>query len=108
MEINDVKSKLSEIVSPDYKWPEVPLGWQLEFIAYSNTEVDLDLLHPVSGVFWTNYNDYIDPPIMLDGNPITATALSKAGVPFMTTFGHARAVDRPASCHLSIVKKGSN
>ncbi len=104
LSLEQVKVNLSDIVKPEYEWPKIPLGWQLEFIAYSNDDVDMDLLHPVSGVFWSEHNGPFQPPIMYNEKNITATALKKAGVPFMTTFGEAKISEKPKEAHLNIVK----
>jgi hypothetical protein len=102
--LEDVKKQLEHIVDPGYTWPEIPVGWQLEFIAHSNTDVAMEFLHPVSGYFWSEDNEPLDPPVMINGNNITASALTKAGVPFMTTFHIAAISDKPPEPHLSIVK----
>jgi hypothetical protein len=99
----EVVKRLKGIVHPDFSWPEVPAGWQLEFIAHTNEDVDMDLLHPVSASFWSDDNDYLDPPIMLNGKNITASALQKAGVPFMTSFGIAATSVKPLEPHLTLV-----
>jgi len=104
MELQEVKIALKEVVKPDYEWPKIPLGWQLEFIAYSDKDVDMDLLHPVSGVFWSEENNHMQPPIMNNGQNITATELKKYGVPFMTTFGEAKVSDSPKESHLNVIK----
>lgn len=102
--LDQIKASLSDVVKPEFKWPEIPLGWQLEFIVYSNEDVDMDLLHPVSGVFWSEDNGHFQPPIMNNGKNITAAALKKANVPFMTTFCEAKVSEQPKESHLKIVK----
>lgn len=101
--LSEVKEKLVSVVSENFEWPEIPKGWQLEFIVYPNGEVDMDLLHPVSGVFWSEDNGHFEPPIMNNGKYITANVLKKAGIPFMTTFGQATVSDKPNSPHLKCV-----
>ena len=51
LKLDDVKARLEGIVQPDYLWPDIPKGWQLEFIVYPDGFVRTDLLHPVSGTF---------------------------------------------------------
>lgn len=72
LELEDVKAKLVGVVKPEFKWPEIPSGWQLEFIAYPDATVDMDLLHPVSGSFGSDDNDFLETPVKLDGKPVTA------------------------------------
>ena len=103
LEIEDVKQKLKKTVRSDFLWPEVPQGWQLEFIAYPNGEVEMDFLHPISGVFWSEENGHFEPPVMNNGSLITAKALKDAGVPFMTTFGHAAVSVQPKQPHLKSI-----
>ncbi|MDI4652658.1 MULTISPECIES: hypothetical protein [Pseudoalteromonas] len=63
----------------------------------------MDLLHPVSGVFWSEDNGYFELPIMKNGKYITATVLKDAGIPFMTTFGHVVVSEKKKSPHLKSV-----
>lgn len=104
LSLEQVKVNLSDVVKPEFEWPEIPLGWQLEFIAYSNDDVDMDLLHPVSGVFWSEGNGHFHPPVMNNGKNITAAALKKANIPLMTTFGEAKVNEQPKESHLNVVK----
>ncbi|MGU3796272.1 hypothetical protein [Vibrio diabolicus] len=46
--VESVSQRLKDVVSPDYAWPEMPTGWQLEFIVYPHGEVNMDFLHPVT------------------------------------------------------------
>jgi hypothetical protein len=103
MELAEVIRRLHGVVKPDFVWPEIPAGWQLEFLAFSNTEVDMDLLHPVSARFWSEDNGHFAPPVMLNGSNITATALKAAGVPFMTPCGTVAFIDKPKQPHLVVV-----
>lgn len=51
------------LVSSDYRWPTPPdAAWELVVCCYPDGVCDLDLLHPVSRRFWTEDNDFIDPP----------------------------------------------
>jgi hypothetical protein len=86
MDLDEVIRRLDGIVRSDYQWPRIPAGWSLEFIAYSDASVDMDLLQPQLGVFWSEDNEPLKPPVMVNGQNITASALKKAGIPFMTTF----------------------
>jgi len=52
MELQEVKIALKEVVKPDYEWPKIPLGWQLEFIAYSDKDVDMALFASVKNKKW--------------------------------------------------------
>lgn len=108
MELSEIVERLRDVVNPDFLWPEVPKGWQLEFIAYSNTDIDMDLLHPVSGRFWSEDHGHLETPAMTDGSPITAVTLKAAGVPFMTTFGTAAVSESSRDIHLTVVDKNSN
>ena len=101
--LSEVKEKLASVVSESFEWPEIPKGWQLEFIVYPDGEVNMDLLHPVSGVFWSEDNGRFELPIMKNGKFITATILKGAGISFMTTFGHAAVSEKPKSPHLKSV-----
>ncbi|MEJ6534131.1 hypothetical protein [Pseudoalteromonas lipolytica] len=101
--LSEVKQKLASVVSESFVWPEIPKGWQLEFIVYPDGEVNMDLLHPVSGMFWSEDNGHFELPIMKNGKFITATALKDAGIPFMTTFGHAVVSEKPQPPHLKSV-----
>jgi len=109
IELSEVVKRLEGVVNKNYQWPVVPAGWQVEFIAFSNADVALDLLHPVSGRWWSEDNGHFEPPVMMNGQAITATALSKANVPFMTTFGAVKVVEPEAgSSHLSVVATDSS
>ncbi|EKF9501228.1 hypothetical protein ACPF3S_003168 [Vibrio cholerae] len=98
-----VSQRLKEVVSPDYVWPEMPTGWQLEFIVYPDGEVNMDFLHPVSCVFWSEDNDFLETPYTQDKRPITRGLLDECGVSYMTTFGHATVSDKPKESHLKSV-----
>ena len=52
MSNEEIIARLSEVVSLDYKWPDIPKGWQLVFIVYPDRSVEMDLLHIVSCQFW--------------------------------------------------------
>lgn len=101
--LSEVKEKLASVVSDGYEWPEIPQGWQIEFIVYPDGEVNMDFLHPVSCVFWSEDNGHLELPVMNNGEFITATVLKNAGIPFMTTFGHAVVSDEPKPAHLKSV-----
>lgn len=98
-----VSERLTGFISKEYKWAKMPYGWQLEFIVYPDGLVDMDFLHPISGVFWSEDNGFLDMPVLPDGSRITADILKKAGVPYMTTFGHAEVSDKPTESHLKLV-----
>ena len=102
--LEDVKARLHSVVSEDYVWPEEPAGWWLEFIAYPDGGVVMDLLHPVSANWWSDENDFLAQPFCTNGCEINASLLAKAGVPFMGTFGVAEVSQKPAEPHLSAVK----
>lgn len=104
MDTNEIVNRLKPMINSGYKWPEVPSGWQLEFIAYPGGELDMDLLHPVSARFWSEDNDFLDMPIMGDGHTISVADLKAAGVPFMTTFGTAAVSDAPKGPHLKAIE----
>jgi len=95
--------RLAAFVSPDYRWPAMLPGWQLEFIAYPDGGILMDLLHPVSGVFWSDENGFLEQLAKSDGTPITVHELIAGGVPFMTTFGTAQVSDIPREPHLKVV-----
>ena len=105
LSVSDVKHALSDIVDPQYDWPEQLAGWQLEFIAYPDGEIIMDFLHPVSGSFWSDENTPLDLPKKNDGSEITWRDLKRAGIPFMTTFGYAALSKEPPQPHLTSVKK---
>ncbi|MEM0550375.1 MULTISPECIES: hypothetical protein [Aeromonas] len=95
--------RLSPYLSQDYKWPSMPIGWQLEFIAYPDGDVEMDFLHPVSCAFWSEENGNLTLPIKPDGTNITVHTLISAGVPYMTTFGYAVVSDKPNEPHLKLI-----
>ena len=99
-----VSRRLAEFVSPDYKWPAMPPGWQVEFVIYPDGEINMDFLHPVSCAFWSEDNEFLDLPIKHDGTPITVEILKKAAIPFMTTFGHVEVSNKPVKSHLKIAE----
>ncbi|MFA0809460.1 hypothetical protein [Microbulbifer epialgicus] len=105
METEEIIGRLSQAVRPDYQWPEIPAGWQLEFILYPDGELDMDLLHLVSARFWSEDNGFLDMPVMKSGKVITVTDLKAAGVPLMTTFGHTVVSDVPKKPHLATVEE---
>lgn len=50
-------------VSKDYRWPDPPdAAWELVVCCYPDGMCDLDIVHPVSRRFWTEDNDFFDPP----------------------------------------------
>jgi hypothetical protein len=50
-------------VAPDYRWPiPVDAAWELVVCVYRGGYCELDMLHPVSGVFWSEENGFIEPP----------------------------------------------
>jgi hypothetical protein len=103
MRLEEVIERLKGVVKPEFKWPEIPAGWQLEFIAFSNSDVAMDLLHPVSGTFWSDDHGHFEPPVMLNGEDITANALKAAGVPFMTPCHAVVVIAKPKQPHLTAV-----
>ncbi len=103
LKLDDVISNLVGVVEPHYQWPDIPKGWQLEFIVYPDGYVRMEMLHPVSGVFWSDDNGMIETPTMLNGSPLNHLELIKAGIPFMTTFGEARVTDEPREPYLQCV-----
>lgn len=102
MDHSEVIQRLQGVVSDEFKWPEVPQGWRLEFIAYAKNDVILDLLHPVANKFWSEDNGPFVTPFLKDGSAITVQVLQVADIPFMTTFGTARCSMEKPSRHLSI------
>lgn len=107
LEMTEVKRRLQGIVSDNYVWPEEPAGWWLEFIAYPGGEVVMDLLHPVSGAWWSDENDMLAQPALLSGELLDAKVLQNAGIPFMGTFQVAGVEEKDGKPHLSIVEKDS-
>lgn len=107
MDADEIIHRLKDVVSENYIWPNVPLGWQLEFIAYSRYDVIIDLLHPVANRFWSEENDHFEIPFLNDGSMINVPTLQKVGIPFMTTFGSAKVVTKQPTPHLSIVENAT-
>lgn len=103
--IANVKERLGGIISEEYLWPKELAGWWLEFIAYPDGAVVMDLLHPVSGRWWSDDNELLPQPFLQDGRGLTAGILKKAGVPFMGTFGVATVSELPSSSYLKEVKE---
>lgn len=104
LSVESVKVALGGIVSPEYQWPEQPAGWQLEFIVYPDGEVVMDFLHPVSCSFWSEDNEPLETPLKQDKTALTWKDLKAAGIPFMTTFGHAGVSTDAAEPHLKLVE----
>lgn len=104
LSVTSVKAALHGIVSPNHQWPIQPAGWQLEFIVYPDGEVVMDFLHPVSCVFWSEDNEPLETPLKADSTALTWQDLKAAGIPFMTTFGHAAVSTEVAEPHLKLVK----
>jgi hypothetical protein len=107
MDASEIIQRLQGVVSDEFIWPTVPLGWRLEFIAYSKDDVIVDLLHPISNKFWSEDNEQIDIPFLNDGSMINVSTLQNAGIPFMTTFGKAKVVNKQPTPHLSIVNNST-
>lgn len=104
LNIEIVAERLKDFVSPDYQWPVMPVGWQLEFIVYPDGKVDMDFCHSVSRAFWSESNDFLELPKLIDGSVISVDVLKNADVPFMTTFGQAKESYLPIESHLKVVK----
>lgn len=104
LSVAGVAEAFTGIVSPAYQWPAQPAGWQLEFIVYPDGEVVMDFLHPVSCAFWSEENEQLATPFKPDQSVITWKDLKAAGIPFMTTFGHAAVTTDLAEPHLQLVK----
>lgn len=50
-------------VPEGFRWPTPPdPSWELVVCVYPDGECDLDLLHPVSGRFWTEDNGFFPQP----------------------------------------------
>ncbi|MGR2849386.1 hypothetical protein ABMX62_20330 [Vibrio vulnificus] len=107
LSIETVADRLRPVVSPEYQWPEMPAGWQVEFIVYADGEVNMDFLHPVSCIFWSEDNGQLITPFTADREPITCAMLQQCNVPFMTTFGHARISSSIPDPHLALVEDES-
>ncbi len=88
--------RLAAFVSPGYLWPAMLPGWQLEFIAYPDGEIMMDLLHPVSGVFWSDENEFLEQPAKSDGTPITVHELIAGGGAFYDHLWHGTGFRYPA------------
>lgn len=101
--VEAASAMLADFVSKDYVWPEMMAGWQIEFIAHENGVVEMDFLHPVSGSFWSDDNDFLITPKKPDGSDIDVWTLIKAGVPYMTTFKNASAGGLKKEPHLKVV-----
>lgn len=101
--IEVVSCRLKEVISPKYTWPEIPTGWQLKFIVFPDGEVNMDFLHPVSCVFWSEDNGFLETPYTPNGKPVTRELLEMCGVPYMTAFGCATVNDTPLTTHLTSV-----
>lgn len=63
----------------------------------------MDMLHPVSGVFWSDDNEPLPIPYKNDETLITVRDLIAVKLPYMTTFGYATVVDKPKESHLTLV-----
>ncbi|HGS4617177.1 TPA: hypothetical protein ACMDTM_003335 [Vibrio cholerae] len=80
-----VSERLKGIVSPDYQWPVVPEGYQLEFILHPDGSIILDFLSPEKAMFWSEAADEeMETPFTKDGNPITWQMLKQEKIPFMS------------------------
>jgi hypothetical protein len=107
LDVDAVKERLKTVISADYSWPEMLAGWNLVFIAHSNSALEMDLLHPVSGNFWSEDNEPLKLPVLSTGNQITIRDLKNLGVPFMTTFGHAVVSEAAPARHLHLIRAGN-
>lgn len=107
LNLEAVTGRLKGVICPDYQWPEVPAGWQLEFVAYPDGFVIMDVLHPISGAWLSEDHEdgILDQPMKHNGEPLSAQVLQKAGIPFMTTFATAAVSNEPKELHLSVVKQ---
>lgn len=77
--------RLKDVVSPDYKWPDTPDGYQLEFILHPDGSIILDFLNTEKAMFWSeNANEVMETPFTKDGSPVTWKILEKAKIPFMS------------------------
>ncbi|ELC3209952.1 hypothetical protein [Vibrio fluvialis] len=80
-----VSERLKGIVSPEYQWPVVPEGYQLEFILHPDGSIILDFLSPEKAMFWSEAADELmETPYTNDKQPITWQMLKRAGIPFMS------------------------
>lgn len=100
MNLVQIQDLLAPLLADSYKWPEVPAGWQLEFIAYPDGTLEMDILHPVSGRFWSEDNDYLDLPVKKDGIDLCPSDLQSKGIPFMTTSPTTTVVESEGRPHL--------
>lgn len=82
--IGYVAEKLKGIVSEDYKWPETPCDYQLEFILHPDGSIILDFLNLETGVFWSEVVDEeMQTPFIDDGTEITTSILNLFKIPYM-------------------------
>ncbi len=88
-----VVSQLKDFIHPDYHWPDIPKGWQLEFIVYPDGEVNMDFLHPITCCFWSDDHDFLDVPTLINNERFSAQVLKRAGIPYITTFSQAAISD---------------
>lgn len=105
MDIEEVKSRLDDLIDANYVWPEVPAGWRLEFIVYGMHDIEMDLLHPVSATFWSDENEPLVMPLRKDGLHFTAATFQSLGIPFMTPTSSVAVTAAPVTSHLSLCKK---
>lgn len=83
--VSIVSQRLKGIIPEDYKWPNVPEGYQLEFIVHPDGTLIMDLLNPDRGMFISEAeNVHFETPRTVKSAPLTWQDLEKAGVPFMS------------------------
>lgn len=90
MSTQEKMDRLAEVLHSDYVWPEIPQGWQLEFIVHPDHSLEMDFLHPVSCRFWSDDNEFVGLPMLKNGCQIGLKDLVEAGVQYSSSFGFAK------------------
>lgn len=98
-------ARLTAYLHADYQWPDFPNAWRLEFILHPDMTLEMDLLNPVTGDFWSEEYGEISLPVLHSGGLLSIREITLAKVPYMSSFNHANVSDTPRAAHLKVVPK---
>ncbi len=102
MDILEIKERLKEFIDPCYVWPDVPVGWRLELIAFAYDYIELDILHTTSGTFWSEHNWALEMPKARNGGVVTVGMLKRAGIEFLSEIASVKESSAPANPYLNL------
>lgn len=59
----DFRGRRDRRIAPSFRWPAPPdPSWSIVVCAYPDGYCDLDMVHAVSRVFWSEHNGFFEPP----------------------------------------------